>query len=152
MIEMGTMCCKAGTPAYVSPEVINGDYNIDCDMSAAGCVLYVMLAGYPPFYGANEIELKSNIMKGYIEFDGDEWKNVSRDAINLINKLINKPQKRLTADEALKHKWFKKQSKNKDSDEEELVIDTSKLKNMKRRHTAIGQMAMSNISVNVSPD
>ena len=73
MIEMGTMCSKAGTPAYVSPEVIAGHYNVDCDMWAAGCVLYVMLAGYPPFYGANEIELKSNIVKGYIDFDGDEW-------------------------------------------------------------------------------
>lgn len=106
------MCSKAGTPAYVSPEVINGNYNLDCDMWAAGCVLYVMIAGYPPFYGANEIELKSNILKGYIEFDGDEWKHVSRDAINLINKLINKPQKRLTAEEALKHKWFKNQLKD----------------------------------------
>lgn len=91
MIEMGTMCSKAGTPAYVSPEVIAGNYNFDCDMWAAGCVLYCLVGGYPPFYGANEIELKSNIMKGYIEFDGDEWKKVSRDAINLINKLINKP-------------------------------------------------------------
>ena len=104
---MGTMCSKAGTPAYSSPEVMKGDYNLDCDMWAAGCVLYCMLAGYPPFYGANEIELKSNILKGFIEFDGDEWKNVSRDAVNLINKLITKPQKRLSAEDALKHKWFK---------------------------------------------
>ena len=61
MIEMGTMSSKAGTPAYVSPEVIAGNYNLDCDMWAAGCVLYVMVAGYPPFYGSNEIELASNI-------------------------------------------------------------------------------------------
>jgi calcium-dependent protein kinase len=40
----------------------------------------------------------------------------------------------------------------KGDDEEELVIDTSQLKNMKRRHTQLGQMAMSNISLNVSPD
>ena len=73
MIEMGTMSNKAGTPAYCSPEVLLGKYNIDCDMWAAGCVLYVMLAGYQPFNGANEIELKSNILNGYIEFDGDEW-------------------------------------------------------------------------------
>jgi calcium-dependent protein kinase len=101
MIEMGTMSSGAGTPAYASPEVILGKYNIDCDLWAAGCVLYVMLAGYPPFYGDNEIELKQNILKGQIEFDGEEWQSVSRDAINLINKLINKPQKRLTAEEAL---------------------------------------------------
>jgi|TARA_B110001450_G_C17593250_1_gene469782 calcium-dependent protein kinase len=108
MIEMGTMSSKAGTPAYVSPEVIAGNYNLDCDMWAAGCVLYVMIAGYPPFYGSNEIELASNIQKGIISFDGDEWKNSSRDVVNLINKLINKPSKRLSAEEALNHKWFKK--------------------------------------------
>ena len=108
MIEMGTMSSKAGTPAYVSPEVIAGNYNLDCDMWAAGCVLYVMIADYPPFYGSNEIELASNIQKGIISFDGDEWKNSSRDVVNLINKLINKPSKRLSAEEALNHKWFKK--------------------------------------------
>jgi calcium-dependent protein kinase len=108
MIEMGTMSSKAGTPAYVSPEVIAGNYNLDCDMWAAGCVLYVMIAGYPPFYGSNEIELASNIQKGIISFDGDVWKNSSRDVVNLINKLINKPSKRLSAEEALNHKWFKK--------------------------------------------
>jgi calcium-dependent protein kinase len=108
MIEMGTMSSKAGTPAYVSPEVIAGNYNLDCDMWAAGCVLYVMIAGYPPFYGSNEIELASNIQKGIISFEGDEWKNSSRDVVNLINKLINKPSKRLSAEEALNHKWFKK--------------------------------------------
>ena len=40
----------------------------------------------------------------------------------------------------------------KEDDEEELVIDADQLKNMKRRHTQLGQMAMSNISVNVNPD
>lgn len=133
MIEMGTMSSKAGTPAYVSPEVLQGHYNLDCDMWAAGCVLYVMIAGYPPFYGSNEIELASNIMKGNIEFDGEAWRNVSRDAINLINKLINKPSKRLSAEEALKHKWFKKIFKG--DEQKEVVINDAQLGNMKRRHT-----------------
>jgi serine/threonine protein kinase len=40
-------------------------------------------------------------------FDGDEWEDVSDEAKDLIRKLIAKPERRLTADEALKHKWFK---------------------------------------------
>ena len=40
--------------------------------------------------------------------DGEEWDEISKEAKNLIKSLICKPEKRLTAGEALKHKWFKK--------------------------------------------
>ena len=40
--------------------------------------------------------------------DGEEWDEISKEAKNLIKKLICKPEKRLTAQEALDHKWFKK--------------------------------------------
>lgn len=102
------MKTKAGTPSYVSPEVLTGSYNIDCDMWSAGCILFILLCGYPPFEGDSDIEICQSIMKGKIEFDGEEWDEVSKEAKNLIMSLICKPEKRLTADEALQHKWFKK--------------------------------------------
>lgn len=40
--------------------------------------------------------------------DGEEWDEISKEAKNLVKKLITKPEKRLTAQEALDHKWFKK--------------------------------------------
>ena len=106
--QLGKMVTKAGTPSYVSPEVLQGNYNIDCDMWSAGCLLFILLSGYPPFDGDNDIEICQSIMKGRIDFDGVEWTSVSKEAKNLIGMLICKPEKRLTADEALQHKWFKK--------------------------------------------
>lgn len=108
MEEQGRMNTVAGTPNYVSPEVLAGNYSLDCDMWSAGCLLYILLCGYPPFDGDDDYELSQNILKGRVEFDGEEWEEISKEAKNLINNLICKPEKRLTAGEALQHKWFKK--------------------------------------------
>ena len=51
------------------------------------------------------------VQKGQYTFEGDEWDEISAEAKDLIKRLITKPEKRLTAEEALEHKWFKKWSK-----------------------------------------
>ena len=48
------------------------------------------------------------VAKGKYDFDGEEWDDISKEAKDLIKKLICKPEKRLTASEALDHKWFRK--------------------------------------------
>ena len=105
------MKTKAGTPYYISPEVLTGNYNKLCDMWSAGCILYILLCGYPPFYGENDQEILRMVVKGQFDFDGAEWEEISNEAKDLIKKLITKPEKRLTAEEALEHKWFKKFAK-----------------------------------------
>lgn len=40
---------KCGTPYYIAPEVIHGDYREHCDMWSLGVILFVMLFGFPPF-------------------------------------------------------------------------------------------------------
>jgi calcium-dependent protein kinase len=105
--KLQRMKTRAGTPYYISPEVLAGNYDVSCDMWSAGCMLYILLCGYPPFYGDDNDEILNMVKKGKFDFDGEEWDDVSEDAKDLINKLITKPERRLTAEEALQHKWIR---------------------------------------------
>jgi calcium-dependent protein kinase len=94
---MEKMATRAGTPYYISPEVLAGNYNESCDIWSAGCILYILLCGYPPFYGDDDNEILKAVQKAKFDFEGEEWEEISKKAKDLIKKMICKPEKRLTA-------------------------------------------------------
>ena len=100
------MKTRAGTPYYISPEVLAGNYDVSCDMWSAGCMLYILLCGYPPFYGDDNQEILQMVSRGNFDFDGEEWDDISNEAKDLIKKLITRPERRLTAAEALQHPFM----------------------------------------------
>jgi len=51
--------------------VIQGNYDVSCDMWSAGVILYILLCGYPPFYGNNDPEILDAVRNGYFEYDGE---------------------------------------------------------------------------------
>merc|ERR1719326_1918819 len=109
MFELGVdLTTKAGTPYYVAPQVLAGKYDQLSDLWSCGVIMYVLLCGYPPFFGETDAEVLSKVRLGNFSFNATDWKNVSDDAKNLIRMLLKmNPRDRYTAEQTLNHEWIK---------------------------------------------
>lgn len=97
-----------GTPYYVAPEVLSGnEYTEKVDVWSAGVILYVMLAGVPPFYGDSAAEIFEAVLRGNLRFPTRIFRTVSPAAKDLLRKMICKDvSRRLSAEQALRHPWI----------------------------------------------
>ena len=96
-----------GTPYYVAPEVLKGEYDEKCDIWSIGAMTYLMLCGEPPFNGHSNNEIFKKIVKENIKFKSYFWKNISDNAKDFVRICLNKnSNKRPSAHEALNHAWF----------------------------------------------
>ena len=99
-----------GTIYYVAPEVIKKKYNEKCDIWSCGVIMYVLLTKKPPFNGEMTEEIIASIEKGEYDLKSSPFDKISNNALDLIQKLLNKDvEKRISAQEALNHPWFKEQ-------------------------------------------
>ena len=97
-----------GTSYYIAPEVIKENYNEKCDVWSCGIILYILLCGYPPFNGQSNVDIFHHIKHSEPVFEGEEWADITREAIDLIKNMLNKnPAERITAEQCLEHKWLK---------------------------------------------
>ena len=118
---------KVGTAYYISPEVLDGFYDEKCDIWSAGVILYILLCGYPPFNGNDDDEIFESIKKRKFVFPDAEWANISKEAKDLINKMLSEPLTRLTAEQVLVHPWLVNQlNKNTKAKEIKLNFNTFK--------------------------
>lgn len=117
-----------GSAEYMAPEVVDAwvgesfSYDKKCDLWSLGIILYIMLCGYPPFYGQCGSDcgwergemchncqemLFTSIQDGFYDFPAAEWCTISEEAKDLIKKLlVRDPSKRYTATEVLKDPWI----------------------------------------------
>ncbi|KAI4484832.1 hypothetical protein M0804_007398 [Polistes exclamans] len=95
-----------GTPAYLAPEVLrNKGYNRSLDMWSVGVIIYVSLSGTFPFN--EEEDINEQIQNAAFMYPPTPWKEISSDAIDLINNLLQvKQRKRYTVDKSLQHVWL----------------------------------------------
>ncbi|RLN97954.1 hypothetical protein BBJ28_00008631, partial [Nothophytophthora sp. Chile5] len=106
-LSAGVMTTRVGTPYYIAPEVLGRHYDKSCDLWSIGVITYILLCGYPPFYGDTDPEIFASVRAGRYDFDSPEWTNVSSEAKDLISRLLLvDASKRLTAEEVLRHPWL----------------------------------------------
>merc|ERR1719181_1759331 len=102
------MMSSCGSIAYVSPDVLTGKgYTDKCDLWSLGVIVWMLLAGYPPFHG-DERTMMTKIKSGQADWSHkSRWKPVSEEAVDFVQKLLKKdPDQRPDAQEALKHAWL----------------------------------------------
>ena len=95
-----------GSIYYIAPEVLQKKYNSKCDLWSCGVIMYILLTGVPPFGGNDNKTIIRKILNGV--YDKNRLKKCCKYCIDLIDKLLEKDiNKRIRADAALQHKWFK---------------------------------------------
>ena len=99
---------RCGTPVYVAPEIVRGvSYGTKVDMWSLGVIMYILLAGYPPFFSDDIFDLFECIKRGEYTFHEEHWAMVSEDAKDLIRGLLTVDSKaRISASTALASSWI----------------------------------------------
>ena len=106
--EQATEVC--GTTSYMAPEVLHGNYAMECDIWSLGVITYFMLSGTLPFPGRNDDEKEDRILRSAqtgISMSGKQWGEISKEAKDFVKAMLNaNPAKRLSGTKALKHPWI----------------------------------------------
>jgi len=104
-----TLRDRVGSAYYIAPEILRRNYGPACDIWSTGVILFVLLAGYPPFSGDDDQEIIANVQTGKYSLDPAYWRGISEEAKDLVRKMMEVDvKKRLTASQALQHPWFTK--------------------------------------------
>lgn len=121
----------AGTPFYMAPEILMGDYSFPVDIWSLGVLLYILVSGYLPFYSEDRDEVFEKIRQGKFHFDHKEFKSVSAECKDLISKmLVVNPRDRIKGKQVLEHPWFNT-FKEMHADDERNPLDMKILSNLR---------------------
>lgn len=97
-----TLTGVVGSPAYVAPDVLEGNYSTKVDIWSAGVLLHALLIGLLPFHG-NSVESVFEAVKNVnLDFEGDKWESISQPARDLLAHMLTRNvSSRFTADDVL---------------------------------------------------
>ena len=129
ILDKDKLTSPVGTPYYVAPEILSGEYNQKCDIWSAGVILCILLTGEPPFNGPNNAIIYHKI-KNFEYCFSEKWKYISNEAKDLVSHMLVPQNMRYNASEVLAHPWFKIAQEDKISNY--LGLDLSFLKLYKK--------------------
>lgn len=73
--------CTSLTP-LLAPEVLNASgYGKEVDMWSIGVITYILLCGFPPFYGDTVPEIFEQIMEANFDYPEEYWGSVSKEGM-----------------------------------------------------------------------
>merc|ERR1712154_460735 len=101
------MKTTVGTISYTAPEVLlKKRYDYTVDFWSIGVIMFILLCGYPPFYGDDDHQVTKSLANDELTLDEDDWDHVSIEAKNLVKGLLSKdPSKRKSCEDILKLAW-----------------------------------------------
>lgn len=100
----------AGSPLYLSPQVLEKNYTEKCDLWSVGVMMYQFVTGMMPFEGDTNHSIFNQICNGHYNFIPVQQAEISESGRNLLIKLLEYDEvNRITAREALEHPWFQPQ-------------------------------------------
>jgi calcium-dependent protein kinase len=109
---------QVGTPYYISPQILKGQYGKECDIWSLGILWFVVLTGFPPFKNNNLNDIYKTIISDGIEYENRIWKHKSKESLDFVKKwLWFDPEERLTPTQGLEHPWITQ------TEDEKSIID-----------------------------
>ena len=88
-------------------------YDTQVDMWSVGCLIYMLIGGYPPFQDETHRGLFRKIRAADFTFHEVYWKQVSLAAKQLITNLLTvDPKDRLNAEQSLDSEWLEVKEAN----------------------------------------
>ncbi|KAK9478623.1 kinase-like domain-containing protein [Lipomyces japonicus] len=113
-----------GTPSYMAPEIFHKTgHGKPVDIWAIGVITYFLLCGYTPFDRESSPEEVRAILSADYDFEPEEyWGHISANAKDFIEQtLVVDPEKRLTAEQCLRHPFLFESEQNLFESEKNLL-------------------------------
>ena len=129
IFEKGAVQRKlVGSSYYIAPEVLKKNYNEKCDIWSCGVIMYILLSARPPFGGNDDNDIMERVSIGKYDLESSPFDKLSSSALDLIRKCLTMDvNQRISADECLKHPWFKE---NKSQEMYNKINDGNTMKNL----------------------
>jgi len=125
---------RVGSPFYMAPEIIEGDFSYKSDIWSVGVIFYIMLTGKFPFNGTENEEVFEEIKNKELNMRYLNHSKCSDSVKNLVSKfLIKEAKSRISIEEALAHPWIREHSNStcKVKDNDSFKIDNEIIQAMK---------------------
>merc|ERR1719433_1575910 len=102
------MFSTVGTPDYIAPEVFSQKgYGPEVDWWSLGVIMYECLVGYPPFYAEEPLQTCRKIVNYKRTLKIPPEASLSREATDIIRKLICSSKNRLKFQGIVNHPFFR---------------------------------------------